>query len=227
MAGQHRHRTADHGRFVEDPPAAVLLGGDFVYSTDPDPARQVREARDLIAPLTDAGIPAYAVLGNHDVETGAASALRSALAGLGVTVLDNETAALAPPDAAGPPLHVVGVAPHEPGLDRPRAAVAGVPASAPRVVFMHHPASFPALPGGTAPLAVAGHTHCGQIRLPFTPGWSMAAALEDLDVPMHGWAVDYGREGNRLYVSCGVGFSRMPVRLGARPQLVVFTLRSG
>lgn len=215
------------GRFVEDPPAAVLLGGDFVYSTDPDPARQVREARNLIAPLTEAGIPAYAVLGNHDVETGAASALRSALAGLGVTVLDNETAALAPPDAAGPPLHVVGVAPHDPGLDRPRAAVAGVPASAPRVVFMHHPASFPALPGGTAPLAVAGHTHCGQIRLPFTPGWSMAAALEDLDVPMDGWAVDYGREGNRLYVSCGVGFSRMPVRLGARPQLVVFTLRSG
>ena len=213
-------------RIVEDPPAAVLLGGDFVYSADPDPRRQARLVTDLLSPLRQARIPTYAVLGNHDVSSGAAPYLRDELEEVGVTVLDNEAATLTLPEgAAESALHIVGIGSHRSGGDRPRAAVAQVPAAAPRVVFMHHPASFPALPAGTAPLAVAGHTHCGQIRLPFTPRWSLIGWLEDLDVPMDGWASGYGLEGNRLYVSCGVGFSRAPIRLGARPQLAVFTLR--
>lgn len=215
-------------RLVDEPPAAVLLGGDFLYSADPDPRRQVAAIVDLLRPLVDAAVPLYAVLGNHDVATGVAGTLANSLQEAGVTVLQNEAARLVLPDhPADAAFAIVGVGPHRPGRDRPQAAVAHLPPSAPRVVFMHHPASFPALPAGSAPLAIAGHTHCGQIRVPFTPRWSLIAWLEGLDVPMDGWAAGYGRPGNRLYVSCGVGFSRVPIRLGARPELTVFTLRPG
>lgn len=212
-------------RLVHDPPEAVLLGGDFLYSADPDPRRQVDDIMDLLAPLVDAEIPTYAVLGNHDVASGAAPDLQGALDDAGVRVLHNEAVALRLAGGRTPStLYIVGIGPHRPGRDRPQAAVADVPPKAARIVFMHHPASFPPLPAESAPLAIAGHTHCGQVRLPFTPRWSLVGWLEDLDVPMDGWASGYGRRGNRLYVSCGVGFSRVPIRLGARPQLTVFTL---
>lgn len=163
-------------RLVQDPPEAVLLGGDFLYSADPDPRQQVDDIIDLLAPLVHADIPTYAVLGNHDVASGAAPALQEALEGAGVSVLHNEALPVAlTDDRARSMLYIVGIAPHRPGRDRPRTAVADVPQKAAMVVFMHHPASFPLLPAESAPLAIAGHTHCGQIRLPFTPRWSLVA----------------------------------------------------
>jgi predicted MPP superfamily phosphohydrolase len=35
----------------------------------------------------------------------------------------------------------------------------------------------------------------------------------------------YGAEGNQLFVTCGIGFSLIPVRIGAAPQVVFFELR--
>ncbi|MBW3547137.1 MAG: metallophosphoesterase [Actinobacteria bacterium] len=217
-------------RLVSDPPAAVLLGGDFVYGSSPDPAAQVDAAVDIVRPLPDAGIPTYAVLGNHDVQVGATELLSEALARAGIELLDNQSVPLplpsGVPGAGGAQLHLVGVGPHRVGGDRPAAAVATVPDGAPRIVFMHHPASFPALPAGSAPLAVAGHTHGGQMRVPFTPEWSFLRLIGEVDVPVDGWAEEgYGHAGNRLYVSRGVGFSRLPMRINCPPELTVFRLR--
>lgn len=216
-------------RLIADPPAAVLLGGDFVYGDSPDPAAQVDAAVDIVRPLPDAGIPTYAVLGNHDVEVGVADSLTAALGDAGIEVLDNESILLPSPSreprAGSAELYLVGVGPHLVGRDRPAAAVATVPDGAPRIVFMHHPASFPELPARTAPLAVAGHTHGGQIRVPFTPEWSFLRLIGKVDVPVDGWAEDgYGRVGNRLYVSRGIGFSLVPIRINCLPELTLFTL---
>ncbi len=49
-------------RVVEVDPAAVLLVGDFVYSTSPDVPEQVRNVVELLRPIAAAGIPACAVL---------------------------------------------------------------------------------------------------------------------------------------------------------------------
>ncbi len=219
-------------RLITDPPAAVLLGGDFLYGESPDPGVQVETAVDIVRSLPDAGIPTYAVLGNHDVEVGAAGLLSDALANAGIRVLENQSVALAPPSrvptGGRPRLYLVGVGPHLVGRDRPAAAVATVPDGAPRIVFMHHPASFPELPARSAPLAVAGHTHGGQIRVPFKPDWSFLRLIGKVDVPVDGWAQGgYGRVGNRLYVSRGVGFSLVPIRVNCLPELTVFTLRRG
>jgi predicted MPP superfamily phosphohydrolase len=67
-------------------------------------------------------------------------------------------------------------------------ALDSVPEDAPRIVLMHNPTSFPDLPAGSAPLAVAGHTHCGQIAFPGTPDWSYLGLSEEEALVADGFA---------------------------------------
>jgi len=213
-------------RVVEAGPAAVLLVGDFVYGRTPEVSQQVRNVVELLRPIPAAGIPAFAVLGNHDYAVGAADELTAALEELGVEVLLNEAVAV-PSDTAkaDEPLYVVGLGPTRPDLVDVDAALDGVPDTAARITMLHNPTSFPRLPAGSAPLALAGHTHCGQIALPGTQRWSYLGLNEEEEVVADGYApADYGADGNELFVTCGIGFSLVPVRINAPPQLVLVEL---
>src|SRR5438477_266219 len=147
----------------------------------------------------------------------------AAVAGAGIRprpldVPRNEAVRLSLPGASalpdGEPLYLVGIGPHLPHRDEPLGAIAGVPPGAARIVLMHNPASFPPLPPGSAPLALAGHTHGGQIRVPFKPGWGPARLTQPWPQYADGWIRGYGQPGNRLYVNRGVGFSHLPLRFG-------------
>ena len=205
-------------------PDVVLLGGDFVYSTSPGVPEQVDTVMELLDPLLEAGIPTYAVMGNHDYAVGAVDELTTALETAGVPVLENEALLVDGTDG----LHVVGIAPTRPGLADVDAALADVPDGAPRVVLTHNPSIFPELPPDSAPLTLAGHTHCGQIAIPGLPGWSYLELTEQEEVVTDGWAPeDHGAEGNRLFVTCGIGFSVVPARINAPPQVAFFELQPG
>lgn len=212
---------------VEADPDVVLLGGDFVYSTDPSIETQIDTLLDVLEPLVASGIPTYAVLGNHDHKVDAADELETALEGVGITVLRNEAVPVPGPGAEpADRLHVVGIGPERPGLVDIDAALAEVPDGAPRVVLMHNPTVFDELPAGSAPLTVAGHTHCGQVALPGTPDWAYLALTSEERIVADGWAPErYGAEGNRMFVTCGIGFSVAPIRINAPPQVAFFTLR--
>ena len=216
-------------RTVAERPAAVLLAGDFLYSSTPSIGTQIDTVLRQLSPLLETGIPTYAVLGNHDHAVGASEELTRALEDRGVAVLQNEALPLLGDDAgagAGRP-YVVGLGATQPGLTDVGQALREVPVDAPRIVLMHNPTAFPRLPAGSAPLAVAGHTHCGQVALPGLPRWSYLGLTAQEEVVADGWAPrGYGAEGNTLFVTCGIGFSVVPVRIGAAPQLVFFTLRT-
>lgn len=229
---------------VDRRPAAVLIAGDFIYGAQDDSTEVIREAVELVAPLPAAGIPTLAVLGNHDYsianhgdppDEGVAAQLREALDEAGVRVLGNEAVALpAPrdPAAAGSgrgeeALYVVGVDSEWAATASPERALAGVPDGAAAIWLMHNPSTFERIPADAAPLALAAHTHGGQIRLPFTPDWSWLTFAKEDAVHADGWIDGYGRTGNRLFVSRGIGFSDLPVRINNRPVVTVFTLRRG
>ncbi|GAB2696438.1 metallophosphoesterase [Thalassiella azotivora] len=214
-------------RVAEADPDVVLLGGDFLYSSDPDPTRQADTVLDLLAPVLDGDAQVVAVLGNHDHAVGATEELTAALEGRGVQVLQNEAVTVDHPAPGGPsqPLHVVGLGSERAGLADAEAALRGVPDAAPRIVLMHNPTSFPSLPAGSAPLAVAGHTHCGQVALPGAPDWSYLGLSDEEAVVADGFAPQgYGAESNTLFVTCGLGFSLLPMRINAPPQVVFFEL---
>ncbi len=238
------------GRLVEERPAAVLIAGDFVYNpTDDEPddterddflefREEIDEVTGLLRPLAQAGIPTYAVLGNHDYGMPTAKYAKNellarnvqvALQSIGIRVLDNEAVSLGLGVGGGQnaenSLYLVGVGSHVAGADKPQVALAQAPQNAPRIVFMHNPDSFTEFPSGSAPLALAGHTHGGQFRVPFTPQWSWMALLSDEKIYADGWIDGYGQAGNRLYINRGIGFSVFPARVNCVPELTFFTLQ--
>ncbi len=65
---------------------------------------------------------------------------------------------------------------------------------------------------------LAGHTHGGQVKLPFLP----PPLLPVRNRRCAAGAVDLGR-GRWLYVNRGIG-DIVPVRIGVRPEVTVFVL---
>jgi predicted MPP superfamily phosphohydrolase len=238
-------------RIVAERPAAALIAGDFVYKPGDNLTPELVGVSQLLRPLVVAQIPTYAVLGNHDYGAKAvteasasdiqrADRIQQALEAIGIQVLKNEAIVLPNTErtAENDRLYLVGIGAYLPKQSQPQQAIDRVPSSAARFVLMHNPASFADLPPGTAPIAVAGHTHGGQIRIPFLPEWSWTTFVEDRSswswlsqirgdiVRVSGWIPGYGNADNRLYINRGIGFSNLPIRFNCRPELTVFTLQA-
>jgi predicted MPP superfamily phosphohydrolase len=86
------------------------------------------------------------------------------------------------------------------------------------IALFHSPAFFDKLER-RCPLSLAGHTHGGQLRLPFFgPLW-----LPPESGPyVSGW---YESNGSKLYVSRGTGTSILPIRFMSRPEISFITIR--
>ena len=221
-------------QMIEAAPAAVLISGDFIYHAEPNPQEEIELAVDIVKPLVDAGIPTYAVLGNHDygmsgkkAEPGTqlASSLETELEAAGIVVLENESVAMQLPDS-DEPLYLAAVDSLWANQDNVEAALAEIPAGSPSVALMHNPDSFELFPADTAPLAMSGHTHGGQMRIPYSPQWSWLRFTQQDKVYADGWAKGYGKPGNNLYVNVGIGMSIVPLRIFCPPEMTLFTLES-
>lgn len=196
-------------------PDLILLPGDFVYhglfARPEKPASIAAELARLRAPL---GV--FATLGNHDWwEDG--PAIRSALEKAGIPVIENGAHAL---QSAGETIWLVGIGDDMSGKADVAKALAQAPAGAQQIVMMHDPANAPELPPQTA-VAFAGHTHGGQVRLPWigallTPGRAPRAHA-------YGWIPDVPAA---TFVTAGVGTSILPIRFYCPPEFVVLRLRS-
>lgn len=196
-------------------PDLILLPGDFVIQgvlggQAVDPAQIAEEFGRLKAPL---GV--FATLGNHDWWHDGQQ-VRQALEQKGIRVIENGAIPL--PTTNGK-IWLVGIGDDMTGHAHPAKALAAAPADARLIVMMHDPANAPDLPPQTI-VAFAGHTHGGQVRLPFfgaliTPGRSpLRHSL--------GWLPDVAAP---TYVTAGIGTSILPVRFNCPPETV--TLRLG
>jgi uncharacterized protein len=218
-------------RLLEIQPDFILFLGDFIYHAPEGRESEVNAIIQLLDPLTQSDIPIYAVLGNHDYqvkEVGEipnkelALRLEQRLEAVGIHVLQNEVISLQTTE--NDPFYLVGIGAYQPGLDDPINVFSDVSPESPRLVILHNPASFASIPADAAPMAVAGHTHGGQIRVPFLPEWSYLTYIESEPVHTDGWISDYGQPGNQLYVNRGIGFSLIPIRINCIPEITLFTL---
>ena len=221
-------------KLVEVKPAAVLISGDFIFHAIPNPESEIETAVNLVRPLVEADIPTYAVLGNHDYgmskksaspKTELANRLETALESAGVQVLENEAVELQLPNS-NETLYLVGVGSLWANRDKVQQALSNIPDSSPRIAMMHNPDSFEQFPPNSAPFAIAGHTHGGQVRIPNTPQWSWLSFTQPDKVHADGWSKGYGQPGNQLYVNPGIGMSIAPIRLFCPPELTLFTLQT-
>ena len=88
------------------------------------------------------------------------------------------------------------------------------------IAFMHSPDSFALMRSDTA-LALAGHTHGGQINIPLIGRKVTSTSIG----PKYAYgAVDY--HGIPTFITAGIGTSIMSARFRAPPEIVVITLRA-
>ena len=100
------------------------------------------------------------------------------------------------------------------GVDDLPGTLARVATDDPVILLVHEPDIFTEVPARVA-LTIAGHTHGGQIRLPFMqPIWTPSAYGARF---AYGHIVEHGRH---MIVSGGLGSSIVPMRLGVPPEIV-------
>lgn len=194
-------------------PDAVVFTGDLAENKGLPARRGVELLRRLARRW-----PVYLVPGNHDHLYGWGR-LRRDLEGAGVRVLVNQGVRLEKGRAA---IYLTGVDDPHSGRDRLDASLAGAPAGMPVVLLAHAPADGirRAAAARGVPLALAGHTHGGQVRLPLVGA---------LWIPGQGWFPTFDRGwfdvgGTWWYIATGLGTPRPWIRLLCRPEVVLLEL---
>jgi predicted MPP superfamily phosphohydrolase len=193
----------------------IVLTGDFFEYTP-----VIAACPELFGPLR-APDGVLAVLGNHDYHHHAVRTHRivHALQDLGVRVLRNQSHRLR---RGNEDLWIVGVDDPHSGHDDLLAAVAGVPPSARPLLLVHYPDFTWRLPPRRYALALTGHTHGSQVRLPLV---GLYARRRIANTRFSRGL--YNVNGTPVFVTTGVGTSGRRLRIGARPEVAVIRLRAG
>ena len=205
-------------------PDLVLFAGDFV--SDKGLSTTLYPGMAAMAPLAQLKAPlgAVAVMGNHDHWRGLTE-MAVALQAAHVTVLSNGAMRLGPLIIGG----IDDDFTHHSKVPETLAAMTRLsedisnPHPPAKIILTHSPDVMPSLPisgePGFASLLLAGHTHCGQIVLPYYGPLS--------SVSRYGLRYNCGlirEDGKTLVVGAGLGTSILPLRLGAVPDMWLLTL---
>lgn len=210
-------------RLSAEKPDLIVLLGDYVNALKLRFCSGVVPVDEWMAPLAELKAPlgVYAVLGNHDCGSGEIPLMRRAFHKAGIGLLENDAVKMTyrkghfwlgglcdqlySPSA--------GVNDIELTLDR-------VKDNAPVILLAHEPDIFSLVPKRVA-LTLSGHTHGGQVYIPFIG----RPALHSLHLARHGYG-HFVERGRHLVVSSGLGLSGLPVRFMVPPEIAVVTLHS-
>lgn len=199
-------------------PDVVVFNGDYV-TDGMFPQKKTRAfAYKCVEILSGVECPLrYAVLGNHDA-TFAKSSVIDALTIHGFSLLNN---AFTPLERDGKRLWFAGsgdVVDHQMDLDQaipPASRTNGEPV----ILIVHEPDVLPLVARHHVDLMLAGHTHGGQVRIPFLP--------PIFHLPEYGkrYVEGHFRLGpTQLYVNRGIGTVGLPLRFNCPPEITEITL---
>ena len=203
---------------------AIVMTGDFIIRDTDVSFDWASELALLSAPH---GV--FAILGNHDVWYDP-DHIAAELAGAGVHVLRNASAAL---EIGTSRLWLAGVEDigyrgmRFSGFKKTAAStiaglgtlLAGMSPSEARILLVHNPDFTELLPDGRVDLALCGHTHGGQVHLPFfgspiVPSFFGQKYTSGL---VHG-------PKTTVYINRGIGVIYPPLRFNCRPEITLFQL---
>lgn len=175
-------------------PDLICFTGDIM-----EDAAFLDEALRIFARLK---APMFGVPGNHEYWSGAPFApIRECFARTGGAWLVDECV-----DHEG--MVIAGRARRKPTL--PGGS------KAPVLALTHYPLTAEEFTPGETALILAGHSHGGQVRIPFYGAPLLPGQVGPYDMGL------FERDGWRLYVNPGIGTWQYPVRLFCRPEITVF-----
>jgi predicted MPP superfamily phosphohydrolase len=183
-------------------PDLILYTGDFVSDS-------VERIDDLMAILSKgkASHGSYAVLGNHEHWVDA-DRVETKLTNAGISVLRNRSMPLPGCDN----WLLTGVESYWAGQPSTKS-IENTSQLARHIVLAHEPDSFDLLTDSRIALQLSGHSHGGQVRVPFLgaihlPSWARKYSLGH-----------YEQAGRRLYVNRGIGTVVRHFRFNCRPEI--------
>lgn len=210
-------------------PGLVVLTGDFVYGSASYSAACAQELGSL-----QARHGVYAVLGNHDVWTDA-DQVAANLSRVRIVVLRNDRQTI---DVGDSRVSLLGIedtgytagftggfwgdfqAMWQERSDALATLLEGIPTDEVRLLLVHNPDFAEMLPQGRIDLALCGHTHGGQVRLPLIGAPAVPSCFGQRYA---GGPVQAA--GTVVYVNRGIGLIAPPVRFNCRPELTLLRLR--
>jgi predicted MPP superfamily phosphohydrolase len=200
-------------------PEMIVLTGDFV-TFDPNTEQAVVDAlRGLRAPF---GV--YGSLGNHDAWAGVEDSISELFRQTGVRILRGAKVPIA---ARGETFNLMGVdfqssrrfGPSPPVKHLLKNIEGMVDPNRVNILLSHNPDTFDRAAELGIDLSLAGHTHGGQAALEFI---SPEIAPSRLVTPyVAGW---FHQPGGQLYVNRGIGTIFIPIRIGAPPEITIYSL---
>jgi len=201
---------------AEAKPGLILITGDFL-ETGSDRAAVQQFLKDLRTLRTPFGV--WAVLGNHEHTDRLAEgreAMRRFFTDADVALLVNEGGRIG---RGVDTLTLIGVDDPYTGHDRLPEALQGMQRTPFAILLSHSPEIFFKADLARFDLVLAGHTHGGQVRLPWFGALWLPEGSEEYE---SGW---FRGSTARMFVTRGVGTSILPIRCLARPEIALITLR--
>lgn len=192
-------------------PDLVLFGGDYVSESP----RYIKGAAAVLGHLACATrYGGFAVLGNHDLGL-VPEKIEAALEGAGVTVLRNRAIEV---ETSQGPLWIAGIDETLIGKPHPERTIAQAPRGA-AVLALWHEAQFAEQAAEAGAFAqLSGHSHGGQIRLPFIGPLALP-----IDGDRHSFGLSFAY-GMPVYTTRGVGVYRPALRFNCPPEVTLIRL---
>ncbi len=191
-------------------PDIILLAGDYLVDRNIPGGEFVtpQDVARLLKPLR-APLGVYAVLGNHDWWS-TPQDVHDAFESVGISVLCNETRRI---QHKGNAFWLMGLGDMHTGKQDIAGAMEVVDDDRPIIAFTHIPDIFATFPGRIA-LGIAGHTHGGQVALPF-----IGPLLTNSEFGQRYAGGVVTEEGQTFFISKGIGTSILPIRFGVPPEI--------
>ncbi len=199
-------------------PDLIFFLGDFINGTG-GTGSNLSEA-ELTAFLKQFRAPlgVYAVLGNHEFWYGY-TRIRKAVEDAGITVVENR---VVPIRCREETIHVCGADDLFTGEVDLERIFSDIPAGENVLFLTHNPQLVDRLEPGCVTVAFAGHTHGGQIRLPWIGSDFLPVSVR----PRHEPGLHRTANGILLFLSSGIGTSPLPIRWNCPPEIGVLTIRA-
>lgn len=200
----------------EQHPDLILSTGDFVSGHDPKQSLHIEDIAKVLSTLKPK-YGFYTVLGNHDWWQGGEK-IEKILVQNNIIVLGNENKKL---NINSKTLYIAGVEDMDTrNIDLPKALKN---TNHPTILLTHTPDVFPFVTDesnskitGKVDLTLAGHTHGGQVNLPFVGALIVPSSYGNK------YAQGLIEEnGKKMFVTKGIGTSILPVRFNCPPEIVV------
>jgi len=173
-----------------------------------------RDAADAIAALR-AKDGVFVTTGNHDLYSD--DELIRLINERGPLVLKNDSRVVRRGNAE---LFIAGMDAWHASPRDVKRVLADRPAGAPAVLLCHYPTAFEAASEAGVELLLTGHTHGGQLGIPFL---SQRFNFARLTNQRSRGPVYSGK--TLMYVNAGLGTTGPPMRLAVPPEIALFTLR--